>query len=81
MLEASDIVVQLPATAEGKRAKETIAVSLYAEGLLTQNQAAKLLDASIREFQKLLQIRHISHMGYMQDETQKQLLAILDSDG
>lgn len=80
MLQASEISIQVPDTADGRRAKEMFAVSLYAEGVVTQSQAAKLIEKTIQEFQTLLYSRSISHLGNKEDEVNSQLLDVLKND-
>lgn len=80
MLQASEISIQVPDTADGRRAKETFAVSLYAEGVLSQSQAAKVIDCTIQEFHDLLVSRGISHLGNNADEINAQLLDVLEHD-
>lgn len=79
-MQASEISIQVPDTADGRRAKEIFAVSLYAEGVLSQSQAAKLIEHTIQEFQSLLRSRGISHLGHKEDEINAQLLDVLEHD-
>jgi len=80
MLQASEISIQVPVTIEERRAKETFAVSLYTEGVLTQSQAAKLIDQTIHDFQCLLRVRNVSHMGNKEDDVNSQLLDVLRNE-
>lgn len=62
------------------KAQESLFCALYAEGILTQSQAAKYLNQSIQEFQALLRSRNISHLGHQEDTLNAQLLDVLLSE-
>ena len=80
MLQASEIFIQVPDTHEGKKAKETFAVSLYSEGVLSQSQAAKLIDLTLHEFHELLIQRNISLEGNRAEELTEIFLNILENN-
>lgn len=75
--DTKEVIIHLPtAVADAQKTKEAIAVALFNEHIVTKNEAADMVDLTLREFQHLLVAKGIPMTG---TNTSPELLHIYES--